>query len=502
MRQVILFLYLIFSSFWSLGQVFEVDTILLENGTTFLGLSTIELNQKYRKINFYTYSANSKYKGSYKIVNIQPETYDAVKIGSKKKFYKTYKLKPNERDYFPVEINKKAKYLLITESEICYTSANACYGYSERCKDNKKLMLIFGKYTPSRDEKKKFIIFDFSALFKQNHYSLPIISWEAPPKNATILHKTLTTLSACIQSQTKIKEVKLFINNELITDNRGLTTTPISDTNNENCTLNFQQEVELINGVNVLELHAINDAGTTISEARKIIVSQQPNILPSKRIALVIGNQNYTNPMAVLKNPQKDATAIAERLQNMGFTVIQKLDLDYKSTQKALKDFTKQLKKYDDALLFYAGHGFQVEGENYMLPIDAAFNDPNAIQTKGLKLADILSQMEAANDGANILMVDACRNVPTRGAFDNVGMTYPNNRATGSLIAFSTAPNSVAYDGNSGEHSPYAAALLKHLHKGQSLTDLLTKVRVEVGQQTGEKQIPWYEVSLKGVFVF
>ena len=226
-----------------------------------------------------------------------------------------------------------------------------------------------------------------------------------------------------------------------------------------------------------------------------------------ERIALVIGNGKYVNANA-LPNPVSDATLIAKTLREIGFDVSEGFDLDRIAMERLVQGFLRKAGKARTALLFYAGHGMQVEGKNYLIPVDAKLEAPSDLNFETIELDKLL---DVLNDTAraNIIILDACRDNPlarsfasklgaTRSAATGNGLAAYSSVGTGTLIAFATAPGQVALDGR-GTNSPFTAALTKHMRTpGLEVRQMLTRVRAEVATLTQSRQIPWDNSSLLG----
>jgi len=222
---------------------------------------------------------------------------------------------------------------------------------------------------------------------------------------------------------------------------------------------------------------------------------------PERRTALVIGNGNYSS--SPLKNPVNDATDMAAMLKKLGFDVILKKNVTHRPMEEAIRDFGNRLKNQNGVgLFFYAGHGLQTNNSNYLIPIGAKIEKETDIQFEAVNAERILSEMANADNGLNIVILDACRDNPFRGLFRsaNRGLAVVSNAPTGTFISYSTAANQVARDG-SGRNSPYTAALLKHIGEpGLPINDVFMKVRQNVRKNTG--QTPWELSSLEGNFYF
>jgi hypothetical protein len=231
--------------------------------------------------------------------------------------------------------------------------------------------------------------------------------------------------------------------------------------------------------------------------------------LADKRVALVIGNSAYKNAPQ-LKNPANDATDMAAALKRLGFDVVSGLDVDFSNMRGLVRIFSDKLDSADVALLFYAGHGLQVSGKNYLVPVDAQIESPADLDFGTIDLDLVLHSMEA-DTRVNIIFLDACRDNPlaanlarrmgTRSASVSRGLAQVES-GVGTLIAFSTQPGNVALDGV-GRNSPFTSALLKTIEQpGLSLGDILINVRNDVLATTDRKQVPWDNSSLTGQFYF
>ena len=223
------------------------------------------------------------------------------------------------------------------------------------------------------------------------------------------------------------------------------------------------------------------------------------------RHALVIGNSSYAHT-SPLDNPAKDARLISAALKNAGFNVRLHTDLTQKQMKRAMRDFSRDLRAIGPkavSLIYFAGHGTQVAGRNYLVPIDANIEVEQDVGIETLAVDEMLGQMEAIDGALSIVILDACRNNPyKRGYRSSVRGLASLKAIKGSIVAYSTAPGTVASDGT-GANSPYAAALDKYLRVGGlSIEKMFKKVRVEVDRVTKGSQTPWEESSLFGDFVF
>jgi len=225
-----------------------------------------------------------------------------------------------------------------------------------------------------------------------------------------------------------------------------------------------------------------------------------PIIVLAKRVSLVIGNGDYQeNP---LRNPVNDANDIAKTLKQLQFEVIKITNANLRKMEKALDHFSNNLQRGDVALFFYAGHGIQHNGENYLLPVDARIKEVSDIRYESLNLGKILGRMEIARS-MNIIILDACRNNPLGRGFTRSyerGLAVVSHKPEGSIIAYATAPNKTAADGT-GSNGLFTSALLKHIATPSlEIAMLFRKVRVDVKKKSFSKQIPWSESSLTDSF--
>lgn len=231
-------------------------------------------------------------------------------------------------------------------------------------------------------------------------------------------------------------------------------------------------------------------------------------VLPAhaeKRVALVIGNSNYVYANR-LPNTLNDAADVSAKLAMLGFQITAGNDLKLDALRNKVREFIKQLDGADIAMLFYAGHGLQVNGTNYMVPVDAALASEDDVDFEALPMEAVLTPMERAAK-VNLIFLDACRDNPlARNLARSMGTRSSNvgqglariGSGVGTLIAFSTQPGNVALDG-SGRNSPFAAAVLKYLGTpGQDITRDLVLARRDVIAATGGKQVPWDNSSLTG----
>ncbi len=231
-------------------------------------------------------------------------------------------------------------------------------------------------------------------------------------------------------------------------------------------------------------------------------IAQPAERAPDARIALVIGNGAYQS--GPLKNPVQDARAMTRALQQVGFEVLVRENLSQQGFMEVLREFGKRLKDTGGVgLFYYAGHGMQVKGANYLIPVDAAIQAEDEVRYLAIDANQVLDKMEQAGNRLNIVILDACRDNPFARSFRSKQSGLAQMDApSGTLIAFATAPGAVAYDGD-GDNGVYTKHLLRNLSiPGLPVELVLKRVREGVSKETAQKQVPWESSSLLGDFYF
>jgi TPR repeat protein len=224
-----------------------------------------------------------------------------------------------------------------------------------------------------------------------------------------------------------------------------------------------------------------------------------PSAEAETRFALVIGNGAYRN-VPTLNNPPSDAKDIAAALKSLGFKVTLKLDLDLAAMQRAIDEFALESADADVSLLYYAGHGFQLAGRNYLVPVGAELRQIGDIASRTVALDPVLSEL-GKGKGSHLVFLDACRNNPFAAGLPAAGLARVG-KLPGFFITFATQPDNVAFDG-SGRNSPFATALLGRLATpGADISSMMIAVRNDVFAETGGQQIPADESLLTRQFYF
>jgi hypothetical protein len=221
-----------------------------------------------------------------------------------------------------------------------------------------------------------------------------------------------------------------------------------------------------------------------------------------RRVALVIGNSDYRNA-APLANPVNDAQAMAAKLTALGFEVILRKDATKAQMEDAVGIFGEKLTADATGLLFYAGHGIQVAGRNYLVPVDAKLASEQRVKLETVDAEVVLDQMAAARTKVSLVILDACRNNPFERRFRSTsGGLAQMNAPEGTLVAYATAPGKVANDGD-GRNGLYTGELLKVLGEpGLPVEEVFKRVRVAVSKASNGGQTPWESSSLVGDLYF
>ena len=216
------------------------------------------------------------------------------------------------------------------------------------------------------------------------------------------------------------------------------------------------------------------------------------------RTALVIGNSNYKS--APLQNPVNDARDIAKVLRDLGFEVILKVNAGRQEMDAAVQKFYRNLNSARAGFFYYAGHGMQIDGSNYLLPVNIRVKSSADIKHRAIKADWILAKMEDSGSKVNIVVLDACRNNPFRGLRGAGSGLAPIQSVRGSFIAYATSPGSVARDGT-GRNGMYTSHLLKNIKRPDlTVEEVFREVRKGVAQSTNYEQVPWDTSSLMGAF--
>ncbi len=220
------------------------------------------------------------------------------------------------------------------------------------------------------------------------------------------------------------------------------------------------------------------------------------------RTALVIGNANY--PDSPLKNPLNDARDMERTLTALGFSVILKENIRTREVGATLRELRARIKPGDEVLFFYAGHGLQVKGTNYLPAVDADIQSEDDVPQQSINVTSLLELLEESKAGIRLVFLDACRNNPYSRSFRSAatGLSRIGSAPSGTLISFATRPGSVASDG-AGRNGMYTEQLLRHIGtEGLPIEQTLKRVAIDVENVSQGRQEPWMEGSIKGEFFF
>ena len=244
-----------------------------------------------------------------------------------------------------------------------------------------------------------------------------------------------------------------------------------------------------------------------VTSSNVALAKKSPDASSAKRIALIIGNANYSDPVGHLQNPVNDAFAIAEELKKLDFTTTVKVNLTSADVKKAIRAFHAQLKESNPSntigLFYYAGHGLQVDGTNYIIPVDAAIKLPKDVERTCVPIDAALDAMQYADVNMSIMILDACRNNPFHATEHTIAKGLaPPNPAVGAFIAYATAPGSVASDG-AASHGLYTQEIIKVLRvPGLGIEQVFKKVRENVLALSNGGQHTWDTSNLVSDFYF
>ncbi|MDH3661203.1 MAG: caspase family protein [Alphaproteobacteria bacterium] len=230
-----------------------------------------------------------------------------------------------------------------------------------------------------------------------------------------------------------------------------------------------------------------------------------------RRVALIIGNSNYRGSISSLLNPANDARDVARSIESVGFDVDLLLDATRDEMNKAVLAFKDRLHDSDVGLFYYAGHAVQVNGRNFMMPVESDLQITDMrqdtladyVSLETVEIDHVLGRMAAAEPDLNIVILDACRDNPFKGSTRGLSRGLAQTLAPrGTFIAYATAPGKVAEDGR-GNNSPYTSALVEAVKiPGLKIEDVFKQVRRDVALQTDGRQTPWENSSIYGDFYF
>jgi len=268
----------------------------------------------------------------------------------------------------------------------------------------------------------------------------------------------------------------------------------------------FFAYITLQKGDNQIIVKATDNKYASSTKSFRLNKAQEDVVIETdeKRLALVIGNSDYEFGGKLL-NPVNDAHAMKVALENLGFTVLEAVNCNQKRMKQMIDEFGDKLKDYDIGLFFYAGHGLQVKGYNYLIPVDTKLENERDVEYDCVQAGRVLSKMENAGAKTNLVILDACRDNPFERSWTrshgSKGLAFMN-APSGSLIAYATSPGNTASDGK-GSNGLYTSAILDYIRQQNlQIEDMFKEVRKKVIKESGGKQIPWESTSLTKDFYF
>ena len=332
-------------------------------------------------------------------------------------------------------------------------------------------------------------------VYRPQGGELPSIEWI---DFAATANKKEYQMKLGIKSKTKVEEVNVTVN--------GALTRGIKPVLADGYDMKVVRTLALSEGVNRIVVSVRNGDGIATSE--KVITYQGVNPSPvfnDKRIAFVVGNSHYSNSEMNLANPENDAKDVAEKLKGLGFEVVLELDATLETMDKELSSFKDKAKDYDVAMFYYAGHGIQNKGVNYIIPTNIDNLAEDNLKYKCVNMERVLDVMEDSRCKLKIVILDACRNDPVSRKWHRSAGTRGlsiMDAPSGTIISFSTSPGNTALDGT-GVHSPYTQAFLNTLDMPNlDVFHFFQKVGASVQTMTKKAQNPWLSVSFTGDFYF
>jgi hypothetical protein len=345
-----------------------------------------------------------------------------------------------------------------------------------------------------------------SGEWKDNDYlgeskitgKVPEISWLTPESLSSQSNLPNTFIKACIKSKGELNNYQVIVNG-IIQYSESATKgyTVVSDA----CDFVIEKDISLSKGENQVKIVAKNNAGSSTSDIRTIVYGGA--MQKESRYALIIGNAAYS--VGPLRNPVNDAKSIANELRNLGFEVDLYTDQSRDDMVKSIRDFGQKLvTKKGIGLFYYSGHGIQMNGENYLVPVSAQIQKEQDVELEAVNLKRIMGEMDYAGNQMNIVILDACRNNPFARSFrssasNGLAMT---TAPQGTFIAYATAPGSVASDG-SGNNGLYTEELISALRiPNLKIEDVFKHVRNSVYDRSAKQQVPWENSSIFGDFYF
>ncbi len=329
--------------------------------------------------------------------------------------------------------------------------------------------------------------------FKNPEATLPVISWRNPFDAVSIVNTDRITVEVCINSPSGLNSARIMANGE---DQGGDNLFQTSGSGE--CNIKWQKPVILKEGDNSIYVIASNVAGSATSENR--IINYLP-ALKEKRLALVLGNSDYKSGTN-LKNSVNDANLMEATLKELGFDVIKRLNSGKDLMMSSIREFSNKLAGYNVALFYYAGHGMQIDGVNYLIPVNAELQNKEDCKWEAVDVTIVTDELKKHLTNTNIVILDACRNNPyrswARGVETGFKALGPIN---GTIISFATSEGATAADGT-GANGLFTEELVKQMVIPQPIESVFKKTRKEVIDRSNGQQTPTEWSYLTGDFYF
>ena len=237
------------------------------------------------------------------------------------------------------------------------------------------------------------------------------------------------------------------------------------------------------------------------AEADDRAVKITTEVLEEQRVALVIGNNEYRGVLSKLRNPINDAKSIKDILESRGFDVIFKKNSTKKDMRATLNNFYEKIRKGGVGMFYFSGHGIEVDGQNYLIPIDAKLDEKSDAEFEAISLNMITKKMQNAKNRLNIIVLDACRNDPFSRSAGAGGLA--KSEPIGLFVSYSTGAGSVASDGKAGENGLFTKYLVKNMKRSLALQEVFQQTRKDVYVASNQKQFPAiYNQTINGKFYF
>lgn len=239
---------------------------------------------------------------------------------------------------------------------------------------------------------------------------------------------------------------------------------------------------------------------TAHAEERAVKINSNAN-QSEQRVALIIGNNNYQGVLSKLSNPVNDARAVKDILKKRGFRVIYVENTTKREMKKSLNKFYTAIQRGGVGMFYFSGHGIEVDGQNYLIPIDAKIEAKSDTEFEAIALNRVTRRMQSIGNRLNIVVLDACRNDPFSRSMGKGGLAKVE--PIGMFVSYSTGAGSVASDGRAGGHGLFTESLIKYMAQPLDLRDVFQRTRKDVYVQSNKKQFPAiYDQTINGKFYF